>query len=117
MSTAPNLRMLFNTYHNGFDNFGRWSDHHKAMHAKHPLGCAEFGAARLKLWEALGKLLNSSAQLEFYDATTGRWWVPSYGGQAPQTVQECLIMAQFADRRRKVVLAWDGTIVKEWGAT
>jgi hypothetical protein len=111
------MHQLYLQYPNGFDNFGRWSDHHKAMHAKHPIGCAEFGAVWLGLWEALGKLLDSRAQLEFYDAVTKRWWVPTYSGQAPQTVQECLIMSQFADRRRRVVSAWDGTVVKEWGAT
>lgn len=120
MSTEPNLRMLFNQYHSGFDNYGAWYEHHKAMHAKHPLECAEFGAEWLRRWEALWFLLQRSAQLEFQDGNTKRWWVPTFDERRPRTVEDCIETALFEPRAqshiRRVVLEFNGTIVREWPA-
>jgi hypothetical protein len=117
-----NLRTLFTLYSFGFDNFGRWSDHHKAMHAKQPLGCAEFGAEWLGLWDALGRLLGATCSA---DATLANG---DYGPIAEMakrsTVGEalCAVAAECMLRRIRRgcsvrITLLDGTIVKEWGAT
>ena len=113
------LRELFSLYHSGFQDFGPWLDHHREMHRRHPLDVPEFGAEWLRRWEAVGRLLNRPAKLEFQDCETKRWWVPTFDEQRPETVEDCLERAIF-DRRakpyhRRVVLAVDGTIIREWG--
>lgn len=115
MSTAPNLRMLFNTYHNGFDNFPAWIDHHKAMHAKHPLECAEFGAEWVQQWEAVGRLLEQQCRVEYL--STDGWRDSRLFVRC--SVGYCITKVAAKERRltqRRIVLL-DGTIVKEWSVT
>jgi hypothetical protein len=111
------MHQLYLQYPNGFDNFGRWSDHHKAMHARHPLGCAEFGAEWLGLWEALGKLLGRRGQLEIF---SDGMLVGSSGVSREISVAELIALAIEKPALRclrRHVRILPGTIVKEWSAT
>jgi hypothetical protein len=107
-----NLRELFSIYHFGFDNFGRWCDHHRAMHTKHPLGCEEFGAGWLRRWGEIGRLLQSPARMETF--IDGKWHVSTAHGLA----YEWFDRPRFAHSRlwsHRLVLL-DGTIIREWPA-
>lgn len=118
MSTAPNLRMLFNTYHNGFDNYPAWFEHHKAMHAKHPLECAEFGAEWLRRWEAVGRLLVQRARIEVWSEGDREWSRSAMFDLPTETVGSALRKGSIAIaplRGRYRIVLLDGTIVKEWG--
>lgn len=67
-----------------------------------------------RVWE----LFLRPGRLECFDARTGRWWIPTYDGKAPRYVGECL-QRYIEDpivqpNRCRIVLATDGTIIKEW---
>jgi hypothetical protein len=111
------MHQLYKLHQFGFDNFGRWADHHRAMHAKHPLGCAEFGAEWLGLWEALGKLLGRRGQLEIF---SDGMLVGSSGVSREISVAELIALAIEKPALRclrRHVRILPGTIVKEWSAT
>ena len=110
-----NLRELFSLYHAGFQDFGPWLDHHIEMHRRRPLECAEFGAEWLRRWEAVGRLLEAPARLEWCLRKTWHHWhsgtvfdmirmVPSAAAMCPMKPNE---------KRRMVLL--DGTVIREWG--
>jgi hypothetical protein len=111
-----NYRELFTLYSFGFDNYPAWVSHHKAMHAKHPLGCAEFGAEGLKLWEA------ANQQATLYVKPKG----VQFRIQARGTIVEMQAEAEKCETKKATsgeqryragyVKRLDGTIVKEWGA-
>lgn len=116
-----NLRELFSLYHNGFDNFPAWVDHHREMHAKHPLDCPEFGEAWLRRWEAIGRLLQSEsityALFEVGWAEVARHPLRHAIGVCVSLNRNDRKRARYdrPDGRRITIL--NGTIIKEWGAS
>lgn len=113
------LRELFSLHHAGFQDFGTWYEHHKAIHATHHLDVPEFGAEWLRRWEAVGRLLEKPSMVGVRQGNTERveWYKLSakYG----RTVAHCLTHA--IERRRvdpklpMVARLLDGTIIREWG--
>lgn len=80
------------------------------------------GASSFNQWceDRIWELLQRPGRLEVFDERTGRWWVPTCDGKAPRFVGECL-QRYLEDpivhpSRSRVVLASDGTVIKEWGA-
>lgn len=122
MSTTPNYRELFNTYHNGFQNYGPWLDHHREMHKRHPLECEEFGAEWLRRWEAIGNTLARLVQIQFY-GDTREWnqspphrpWI-----QLHSALTDCIERHKAPENTRGYalmrIILLDGTIVREWPA-
>lgn len=121
MSTAPNYRELFNTYHNGFGGYPAWYEHHKTMHAKHPLGCAEFGAEWSRRWEAVGRLLDAPARIGVRQGSTDTFeryrLKTGHGTTVAHCVEHVVLRLQFDPRLYLRIELLDGTIVKEWGGT
>jgi hypothetical protein len=120
MNRSLNLRELFTLYPFSFESFGPWVKHHKAMHAKHPLDCPEFGAEWLRRWEAVGRLLEMPAFIES-NLRRGAWYQLEGPESVTKSIQWVVTVAPFDMRdfkkhkKRRIVLL-DGTIVKEWGA-
>lgn len=116
-----NLRMLFNAYPHGFDSYGPWVDHHKAMHATHPLDCAEFGAEWLRRWSEMGRLLEAPARIGVRQGSTDTFeryrLKTGHGTTVAHCVEHVVLRLQFDPRLYLRIELLDGTIVKEWGGT
>lgn len=110
-----NLRELFTLYPFGFRDFGPWVDHHKAMHKRHLLECAEFDAEWLHRWSEIGRLLQAPAHVRVIVKPTGRWGVVDWGHKI--NVMEALDIINDLDRTDMGVRLTliNGTIVREWG--
>jgi len=108
------MHSLFLQYPNGFDNFGRWRDHHVEMHKRHPLECAEFGGEWLELW-------TSPAKVQFRG--DDRKWQNSMIPM-PSTVGGCIVdISERCDQPQRYwgfekarVMLHDGTVIREWSA-
>jgi hypothetical protein len=111
-----NLRELFSLYHNGFDNFPRWCDHHRAMHTKHPLGCEEFGAEWLRRWHLVGVLLNLAAATWHCPPHDNKWRRMPESGKI--TVAQAIeYFAEYdGNHVRSKVTLLNGIIIREWPA-
>lgn len=112
-----NLRELFSLYHAGFQDFGPWLDHHREMHKRHPLECAEFGAEWLRGWEAVGRLLGRRAEMR--ELIKGKWCVSLFIGYRLTTVSDYLVKAHELNKSEGCglrVILFDGTIIREWPA-
>jgi hypothetical protein len=131
---------MYKRFPNGCDNFGKWGDFHvelyrrfpltseqmdeawfdriawlREMFARHPLGCAEFGAEWCELWKALGRVLLMPAKVELCCPINWTWQESELIGQGVVSSCVCDTIARPSvinlDYR---VDLHDGTIVKEW---
>lgn len=105
-----NHRTMFATYPMGFADYERWSEYVHDMWDKHDFGCDRFGEDWLRLWEAVGKLLETSGIRECRFESSQVWYAADRGMVGQMLRQST--MYDLGLSRRVVLL--DGTIIKEW---
>jgi hypothetical protein len=110
-----NLRELFSLYHAGFQDFGPWLNHHREMHRRHPLGCAEFGAEWLWRWSEVGRLLATDAIRQY--KTRREKWVReiAYGLPCGHAIHFTILERKHVSNFESRTILLDGTIIREWG--
>jgi hypothetical protein len=113
------MHSLYLAYHNGFDSFSRWVDHHHAMHAKHPLGCAEFGAEWLRRWGEVGRLLNQRCIIQELGQRNAWFDAEDWPNAGRAILAFHDLWTSYRDTisppAYRITLL-DGTIIREWPA-
>jgi hypothetical protein len=111
---------MFEKYPFGFKLFGDWNVQLRAMHTRHPLGCKLFGLRWLRLWDALGRVLELPVRIEYLDEFGDDGWYPAR--TARPTLARALVWCvdqweRHQNRVRIVIVGGDlnRTVVKEWG--
>lgn len=108
-----NLYENFRAHPNGFADFGAWVDHHREMHKRHSLECAEFGGEWLRKWDAL---LDAPALLQEYPGGCAFYGPPLRFSTLRKALDDMRIRVSAPNQRRVRVTFLDGTVVKEWSA-